>query len=130
MKIYDLSKELFSATVYPGDPAPENTSNHFTDVPAGKYYTDAVLWAVEKGITDGTDDVKMTFSPDEEVTNAQMLAFTARTKEIYAYGESWDQLAMEWAADNGLLEGLPAAPVKGNDCPRSDVVFFLWHLYA
>ena len=30
------------------------TVNPFADVPADEYYTDAVLWAVSKGITNGT----------------------------------------------------------------------------
>ena len=37
-------------------------ANEFIDVPAGSYYYDAVLWAVENGITEGTSDT--TFSPN------------------------------------------------------------------
>ena len=41
----------------------------FTDVPAGSYYYDAVLWAVENGITKGTSETR--FSPDEDVYKRQ-----------------------------------------------------------
>ena len=45
-----------------GSPKPETRTMPFTDVPAGSYYYDAVLWAVENGITKGTSNT--TFSPD------------------------------------------------------------------
>lgn len=52
------------------------TTNPFTDVPEDTYYTDAVLWAVEKGITNGTSAT--TFSPDEDCTRAQIVTFLYR----------------------------------------------------
>ncbi len=45
-----------------GSPEPETRTMPFTDVPVGSYYYDAVLWAVENGITNGTSDT--TFSPN------------------------------------------------------------------
>ena len=42
-----------------GSPAPTGTTSSFSDVRSGQYYTDAVQWAVEKGITTGTSDTKM-----------------------------------------------------------------------
>ena len=45
-----------------GSPKPETRTMPFTDVPAGSYYYDAVLWAVENGITKGTSNT--TFSPN------------------------------------------------------------------
>ena len=45
-----------------GQPKPETTENPFADVPETAYYRDAVLWAVEQGITNGTG--KNAFSPD------------------------------------------------------------------
>lgn len=49
-----------------GSPAPKSATMPFTDVPAGSYYYNAVLWAVENGITKGTSDVA--FSPDKTCT--------------------------------------------------------------
>ena len=51
-------------------------NNPFTDVPAGSYYEDAVIWAVEKGITTGTDATH--FSPDGICTRAQIVTFIWR----------------------------------------------------
>ena len=45
-------------------------TNPFTDVKAGKYYTDAVIWAFEKKITNGTSET--TFEPDAPVTREQI----------------------------------------------------------
>ena len=51
-------------------------SSAFEDVPADAYYADFVYWAVENGITLGTDE--KLFSPDEICTRAQGLAFLYR----------------------------------------------------
>lgn len=54
----------------------EKTRVVFVDVPANAYYYDAVYWAVEHGITNGTSDT--TFSPDESCTRAQIVTFLYR----------------------------------------------------
>ena len=51
-------------------------SNPFVDVPSGKYYTDAVLWAVSRGVTTGTSPT--TFSPNAGCTRAQVVTFLYR----------------------------------------------------
>ena len=51
-------------------------SNPFRDVAAGQYYTDAVLWAVSKGITNGVDAKR--FGPDQPCTRAQIVTFLYR----------------------------------------------------
>ena len=51
-------------------------ANPFTDVASGQYYTDAVLWAVSKNITQGTSAT--TFSPDNPCTRAQIVTFLYR----------------------------------------------------
>ena len=61
-----------------GKPAPTSSTNPFTDVPAGQYYTDAVLWAVENGITNGTSAT--TFSPDKTCTRGQIVTFLWRAE--------------------------------------------------
>ena len=58
-----------------GQPAAGN-ANPFTDVPAGQYYTSAVLWAVSKNITNGT--TAKTFSPDNPCTRGQIVTFLYR----------------------------------------------------
>ena len=58
------------------DPGAVKAKNPFRDVPSGAYYTDAVLWAVKEGITDGT--AEHTFSPDDSCTRAQIVTFLYR----------------------------------------------------
>ena len=48
----------------------------FTDVAEGRYYYDAVLWAIEQGITKGTSAT--TFSPNSNCTRAQIVTFLYR----------------------------------------------------
>ena len=59
-----------------GQPEPTEGTNPFTDVKEGTYYYKAVLWAVEKGITNGTSET--TFEPNEDCTRAQVVAFLFR----------------------------------------------------
>ena len=56
-----------------GRPGHSAASSPFTDVKPGKYYYDAVLWAVEKGVTTGTSPT--TFSPKQECTREQIVTF-------------------------------------------------------
>ena len=64
-----------------GSPAPDS-GNPFTDVPAGVYYTEAVLWAVENGITRGITET--TFSPAQGCTRAQIVTFLYRQSGMTA----------------------------------------------
>jgi hypothetical protein len=48
----------------------------FSDVPHGTYYTAAVGWAADNGVTSGTSAT--TFSPDDSVTRAQNVTFAHR----------------------------------------------------
>ena len=50
--------------------------NFFVDLPADAYYYDAVLWAVENGITKGTSDTTLT--TDADCTRAQIVTFIYR----------------------------------------------------
>ena len=67
-----------------GSPKPETRAMPFTDVPVGSYYYDAVLWAVENGITKGTSDT--TFSPNMTCSRAQIVAFLWRSEKSPAAG--------------------------------------------
>lgn len=54
------------------------TVNGFTDVAAGDFYAEAVAWAVENGVTNGTS--ASTFSPSNGCTRAQIVTFLYRAK--------------------------------------------------
>ena len=61
-----------------GSPKPESTENPFRDLPSGEYYSEAVLWAVENGITKGTS--ADTFSPKANCSRAQVVTFLYRSR--------------------------------------------------
>ena len=59
-----------------GSPEPAGSDLPFEDIPSNAYYSKAVLWAVENGITNGTS--ANTFSPDANCTRAQIVTFLYR----------------------------------------------------
>ena len=118
-----------------GSPKPETRTMPFTDVPAGSYYYDAVLWAVENGITKGTSDT--TFSPDDTCTRAQIVAFLWRSEKSPAASSrnpftdvkpgAYYLDAVLWAVENGITKGTTAMKFSPDaDCTRAQIVTFLW----
>ena len=90
---------------------------NFLDVKLSDYYYDAVKWAVEKGITEGTS--ADTFSPGASCTRAQMVTFLWRVagspapksavnpfKDINV--NDYYYSAVLWAAENGITSGTGA----------------------
>ena len=71
-----------------GEPKPKTTVNPFTDVKKGEYYYDAVLWAVENGITKGTSNT--TFAPDDTCTRAHVVTFLWRFDQSQAGAAAMD----------------------------------------
>ncbi len=62
------------------DPA-DGAANPFSDVAAGAYYYNAVLWAVKNGITNGMGGGK--FAPDQPCTRGQIVTFMHRGKALF-----------------------------------------------
>ena len=106
-----------------GQPA-ASSANPFNDVAADMYYTPAILWAVEKGITNGTS--ANTFSPNATLAQDQMITFLCRASGVSAFGDNWSESAMSWAQGKGLFNGRPGVPGAKDPCPRCDVVYYLW----
>ena len=71
------SRAQFATLLWRSQGMPDaDTANPFTDVAEDAYYTDAVLWVAENGITEGTSAT--TFSPDDDCTRAQTVTFLYR----------------------------------------------------
>ena len=118
-----------------GSPEPETRAMPFTDVPVGSYYYDAVLWAVENGITKGTSDT--TFSPNMTCTRAQIVAFLWRSEKSPAAGTAnpfadvkstaYYADAVLWAAKEDITKGTTNTTFSPDaDCTRAQIVTFLW----
>ena len=118
-----------------GSPASKTSTMPFTDVPVGSYYYDAVLWAVENGITKGTSDT--TFSPDDTCTRAQIVAFLWRSEKSPAAGSrnpfadvkstAYYADAVLWAVREDITKGTTNTTFSPDaDCTRAQIVTFLW----
>ena len=118
-----------------GSPKPETRAMPFTDVPVGSYYYDAVLWAVENGITKGTSDT--TFSPNMTCTRAQIVAFLWRSEKSPAAGTAnpfadvkstaYYADAVLWAVKENITKGTTSTTFSPDaDCTRAQIVTFLW----
>ena len=78
-------------------------SNTFTDVPAGRYYTDAVDWAFNNGVTTGTSAT--TFSPEQAVTRAQNVTFAYRYDQNVVQ-PALDDIDNQFDAVDNRIDGL------------------------
>ena len=118
-----------------GSPAPESSSNPFTDVEAGSYYYDAVLWAVEQGITKGTSATA--FSPDTVCTRSQTVTLLYRaagsprtvggTPFTDVSDSAYYDSAVQWAVEHGVTAGTGANTFSPDaTCTRAQIVTFLY----
>ena len=101
-----------------GEPEPGGDSG-FADVAAGTWYTDAVAWAAENGIVNGTTDT--TFAPGDDITREQLAAILYRyaacqgydvsqRADLWGFGDAesisdYAQAALSWAHAQGLVLG-------------------------
>ena len=123
-----------------GSPAPKSTKS-FADVTVGSYYANAVAWAVENGITEGTSDAA--FSPNAACTRAQIVTFLFRSAvangmdavtlqdllSAYADADSvpgYAVPAMNWALYAGILQGDGTNLMPNAACTRAQIVTFLF----
>ena len=113
----------------------QTPSQAFVDVKTGDYFYDAVQWAVEKGITNGTS--AETFSPEAPCTRAQIVTFLWRAagSPVVNYamdlsdvaGDAYYAEAVRWALSEGVTTGTSADQFSPDaTCTREQAVTFLW----
>ena len=117
-----------------GSPAPKSTTNPFKDISSTDYFYNAVLWAVEQGITSGTS--ADTFSPTATVTRGQTVTFLYRAAGSPAVSggnfsdvatDAYYAKAVAWAAGNGITSGTGSGKFSpGADCTRGQIVTLLY----
>ena len=108
----------------------------FVDVPENSYYEEAVDWAEENGITQGTDDTH--FSPNDICTRAQAVTFLWRTAGSPAPKSttmpftdiptgSYYYNAVLWAVENDITKGTSGSTFSPDAiCSRAQIITFLW----
>ena len=118
----NLTRNMMAQILYNMEKQPDVTgSNPFNDVPAGQWYTDAVVWAAANDIVNGYNG---SFQPNASITREQMAAILYRYAQYKGYDTSakgsldtftdgsatsgWAVEAMTWAVGEGILSG------KGN----------------
>ncbi len=122
-----------------GKPAPKGTEMPFTDVADTAYYHDAVLWAVEQGITKGTTDT--TFSPDQQCNRGHIVTFLHRSQQTPAVtgenpfadvkSDSFYYQAVLWAVAQNITKGVSATEfAPDSPCTRGQIVTFLYRALA
>ena len=125
---------------YAGSPAPKSARNPFKDVEVGLWYSNAVLWAVEQGITSGISATE--FAPNQPCNRAQVVTFLwrfmqqpepTRADKIFTDVESgsWYEKPVLWAQERGITAGTSANTFSPSGvCQRAQVVTFLYRTDA
>ena len=122
-----------------GSPTPDTAANPFKDVNADSYYYQAVLWAVEQGITTGTSAT--TFAPDASCSRAQVATFLWRAEGSPAVsgGTAFADVAdgayytdaVAWASGSGVTSGTSTTTFSPDMvCTRAQIVTFLYRALA
>lgn len=112
------------------------STNPFTDVAAGAYYHDPVIWAKDKDVTTGTSAT--TFSPSATCTRGQVVTFLWRaigqpepktTQNPFADVKTGDYYykPVLWAVEQGITTGTSSTAFSpAATCTGGQVVTFLY----
>ncbi len=121
---------------------PVSRDNPFSDVAAGAWYTNAIIWANANGIVNGYGDGE--FGPTDNITREQFAAILYRYAQYKGYDVSagednnilsysdadkisgWAMPAMQWANAEGLITGRTASTlVPGGFTNRAEAATIL-----
>ncbi len=116
---------------------PDYVANPFTDVSSDSKFYEAILWAVEEGVTEGT--TKTTFSPNKGCTRAEIVTFLYRAAGSPEVGadvvnpftdvskDSKFYNAILWAVEKGITKGTTDTTFSPSKvCTRGEIVTFLF----
>ena len=116
----NLSRAMLVTILWNMEGRPDvNGTNKFPDVKNEAWYTDAIIWASEKGVINGYKDG--TFAPNKDITREETAAilmnyckykgkFEASNKSLTSYSDNnlvspWAKVAMQWAVGNRVING-------------------------
>lgn len=114
-----MTRAMLATVLHRLENAPKAGAQGFPDVPAGKWYTDAVAWASDKGIVQG--DTHGRFNPEGAVTREQLATMlyryagatgvdTDKKESLERFPDmdkvsNYAQGALEWAVGCGIVGG-------------------------
>lgn len=122
-----------------GSPTPKTEAMPFEDVLNGSYYYEAVLWAVENGITVGTSAT--TFSPELTCSRAHIVTFlwraanspSAKTANPFTdvAADAYYIDAVLWAVKHKITVGTTLSTFSPDEgCTRAQIVTFLYRAHS
>lgn len=119
----------------PAEPEPEQPVQQpaatFTDVPADAWYSEAVNWAIDQGIANGTGNGA--FSPTRECKKVEIIVFLWRANGSPVMGfngvtplavkNTWATEALRWAFFNNIIGyGFDEDEL----CTRANAAYYIW----
>ena len=120
-----------------GEPEPDSFSTDFTDVASGDYFYEAVLWAMEEGVTTGAGAGR--FAPDATVTRGQFVTFLYRLANASSDGVhpftdvpagAYYEKAVAWAYAEGITTGTSGTTFSPDaPCTRAQIITFLYRYF-
>jgi len=138
----EMNRAMLATVLYRlGGEAEAGFTNPFSDVTAGEWYTDGVVWAAHYGIVQGVGDTS--FSPEASVTREQIAVMLYRyameyleasdsaSGDLAAFSDaanisSWAVQGISWAVDNGILNGMGDGALYPNStATRAEVATML-----
>ena len=134
----DTNRAMLVTILYraSGSPSVEGLSHPFTDVEEGQYYSDALLWAYNHEIVNGTAEDR--FSPNGVLTREQLATILHRMADLPEAGtdlsgfpdeeeiSDFAAKAMAWAAEQGILQGNDlGALMPGGNASRAQIATIL-----
>ncbi|MGE4277716.1 MAG: S-layer homology domain-containing protein, partial [Lawsonibacter sp.] len=115
----ELSRAMIAQILYKIEQTPTSSGASFTDVAAGQWYSDAIIWASQKGIVSGYGNGQ--FGPNDSITREQLAAIlysyvqykkpgTTATGSLDAFRDGasasdWAKESLIWAVNQGLMSG-------------------------
>lgn len=134
--VTDVSHQVYLKSMDMDIPQKENP---FVDVTMERYYYTPVLWALDRGITKGTDDTH--FSPFAVCTRGQVVTFLWRAAgspepaaKVSPFADVQDPnayyyKAVLWAVEHDITNGTDSSHFTPDaSVTRSQFVTFLWRL--
>ena len=120
-----------------GEPEPDPISTDLSDVAAGSYYYEAVLWAMQEGVTTGAGAGR--FAPDATVTRGQFVTFLYRlagasSDGVHPFADvpagSYYEKAIAWAFAEGITRGTSGTTFSPDaPCTRAQIITFLYRYF-
>lgn len=141
-----MTRAMLVSVLYRLENSPTvNGEASFTDVPEGTWYSQAVHWAVEQGITDGVSSE--IFAPNASITRENLavmlyryaqnlgLATDNANRSIHSFKDAeavstWAKEAMNWACANGILKGNNQMLNPSSESSRAEVATMLMRFVA